>query len=228
MWVRSFAKRGQSDLDSTSATTLDPAALLLGQSINLSSGQISVQLTNPGALQPTTGLVLGGAVLTSLQNTAALSLLSYSSLDFYGTGCFPTPGRWPCVRVRFAVSIKAAARSASPHQTSCSTTARMGACPVSWRSQWSVAKSPPTRSPSVRTRSWSASSPRSRSTRARHLDAGQRLFPRRGDLNVVTPFFTASNGATQSLAADGALSLVQVPWDPRLHPPVRSGGAGGV
>ncbi len=74
-------------LDSTAATSLDPTAILSGDSIALDSGQISIQLDDPGSLQPTTGLVLSGLALQSLQASArALSLLSYSSLDIYGTG----------------------------------------------------------------------------------------------------------------------------------------------
>ncbi len=74
-------------IDSTSATSLDPAAVLSGASIALDSGQISLVLDNPGSLQATTGLVLSGPAFASLQQSAqSLSLLSYSSLDIYGTG----------------------------------------------------------------------------------------------------------------------------------------------
>ena len=74
-------------LDSTSATSLDPTAKLSGQSVALDSGQISLELDNPGTLFPTTGLVLSNSALQSLLNaTQSLSLLSYSSIDIYGTG----------------------------------------------------------------------------------------------------------------------------------------------
>ena len=74
-------------LDSTTATLLDPAAILSGDSIALDSGQISLLLDKPGKLQATTGLVLSGLALASLQqNAQSLTLLSYSSLDIYGTG----------------------------------------------------------------------------------------------------------------------------------------------
>ena len=79
-------------LDSTSATSLDSTARLDGDAIALNSGQISLQLDNPGALQPTTGLVLSGLALQTLQTGAnALSLLSYSSIDIYGTGQIGQP-----------------------------------------------------------------------------------------------------------------------------------------
>lgn len=74
-------------LDSTRATSLDSAAVVRGTAVALNSGRISLQLTNPGALQPAAGLVLSGAALQNLQASAQnLSLLSYSSLDLYGTG----------------------------------------------------------------------------------------------------------------------------------------------
>lgn len=79
-------------LDSTNATNLDLSARLTSQAIQLNSGRISIQLTNPGALQPNAGLVLGGGLLTALQASSSLSLLSYSSIDFYGTGSFASSG----------------------------------------------------------------------------------------------------------------------------------------
>ena len=81
------------ELDSTYATSIDPSATLSGQFVILSSGQISMQLTNPGQLQPTVGLVLAGSALSSLQAAKSLSLISYSSFDVYGTGGFTTAGK---------------------------------------------------------------------------------------------------------------------------------------
>jgi filamentous hemagglutinin len=79
-------------LDSSNATTLDLSAVLSGQALNLNSGRISIQLNNPGALQPSPGLVLGGTLLSNLQAASALSLLSYSAIDLYGTGTFAATG----------------------------------------------------------------------------------------------------------------------------------------
>ena len=79
-------------LDSTNATSLDLTTQLTASAIQLNSGRISIQLTNPGALQPNAGLVLGGGLLTALQASSSLSLLSYSSIDFYGTGSFASAG----------------------------------------------------------------------------------------------------------------------------------------
>ena len=74
-------------LDSTFGTKIDSSAIVRGNSVALSSGQISVIFSNPGTLKPTSGLVLSGDALAVLQKSAQnLSLVSYSSLDFYGTG----------------------------------------------------------------------------------------------------------------------------------------------
>ncbi len=79
-------------LDSTYASTLASTAVLEAGAINLNSGQISMQFTNPGALQPTVGLVLAGGALGYLAAADSLSLLSYSSIDLYGTGSFDAQG----------------------------------------------------------------------------------------------------------------------------------------
>lgn len=79
-------------LDSTYATNLDPSTDIQARFISLNSGQISLQFNNPGALQPTAGLVLAGGALQDLQSASSLSLLSYSSIDIYGTGGFSTIG----------------------------------------------------------------------------------------------------------------------------------------
>ena len=73
-------------LDSTHATSLNATASISGQSIALDSGQITLQLANAGAVPLSTGLSLSGVALQGLQGAQSLSLLSYSSIDIYGTG----------------------------------------------------------------------------------------------------------------------------------------------
>lgn len=79
-------------LDSTFGTSLDPSARLDADVIALNSGQISVQLDNPGLLNPTSGLVLGGDALRSLSSSDSVALLSYSTIDIYGNGAFSVAG----------------------------------------------------------------------------------------------------------------------------------------
>lgn len=77
-------------LDSTYGTSLSSTAVLRGEAVSLNSGQISISLD--GTIPATAGLVLSGVSLQSLQSARSLSLLSYSSLDIYGTGSFGTQG----------------------------------------------------------------------------------------------------------------------------------------
>jgi filamentous hemagglutinin len=83
---------GSVTLDSTYATTFDPTAVLKATTVNLDSGQISLELTPPATTPTTAGLVLSGPALSTLQASAQnLSLLSYSSIDIYGSGTIGGP-----------------------------------------------------------------------------------------------------------------------------------------
>ncbi|MGC3989375.1 MAG: filamentous hemagglutinin N-terminal domain-containing protein [Chthoniobacteraceae bacterium] len=75
-------------LDSTYATSLDSSAHLDAQSITLGSGSITIELNNPGTVAPTSGLDISGQVLSNLEAAQNLSLLSYSSINVYGSGSF--------------------------------------------------------------------------------------------------------------------------------------------
>ena len=78
---------GSITIDSTYAGSLAPTAVIESPVLNLNSGQISIQLDRPGVLNPTTGLVLTSQALDTIQKTTRdLTLLSYSSIDLYGTG----------------------------------------------------------------------------------------------------------------------------------------------
>ena len=78
-------------IDSTHSTSLDPSAAINGTVLSLDSGLINIRLNNAGAIQTTSGglsgLALSSGVLAEMQSSAkSLSLLSYSSIDIYGTG----------------------------------------------------------------------------------------------------------------------------------------------
>ena len=84
---------GSITLDSTAGVSLSGGTVLDASTVNLSSGQSSVLFGDHGALQSGNGLVLDGEALASLQGNAAnLNLLSYSSVDLYGTGQIVLPG----------------------------------------------------------------------------------------------------------------------------------------
>ncbi|MHB1080669.1 MAG: filamentous hemagglutinin family protein [Prosthecobacter sp.] len=73
-------------LDTTYAASLDSTAVLNSSAIALNTGSMVLQLDDTAVVPPTTGLVLSGTVLQSLQHVSSLSLLSYSTLDIYGAG----------------------------------------------------------------------------------------------------------------------------------------------
>lgn len=82
-----FLEGGAITVDSTYASSLDPLARIEAPTLALNSGQVSIQLDHPGALNPTDGLVLSGQALGTIeQTTRNLTLLSYSTIDLYGTG----------------------------------------------------------------------------------------------------------------------------------------------
>ncbi len=83
---------GSISVDSSAGTSLSDQASFAGNTLNLSSGQISIQLQNPGALQSTNSLTLSGATLAGLASGVGnLNLVSYSALDLYGTGTVSIP-----------------------------------------------------------------------------------------------------------------------------------------
>lgn len=79
-------------VDSSFGTLLDPTVLIEAGNLMLGSGQISiVQDGYAGALSGgvvPTQLVLSGALLRSVQESAALTLRSARTIDIYGTGVF--------------------------------------------------------------------------------------------------------------------------------------------
>ena len=80
-------KGGGVVLDSTAASSLSSTARLEALSVSLSSGHIGIRLNQPGSVPATGGLILSGSALETLQSSAEqLSLLSYSTIDTYGSG----------------------------------------------------------------------------------------------------------------------------------------------
>lgn len=74
-------------IDSTNSTVIDPTAVL-GGAVSISSGQISLVFDSSllGSV-PINSLVITGTTLATLQAEATgLSMLSYSSIDTYGSG----------------------------------------------------------------------------------------------------------------------------------------------
>jgi hypothetical protein len=83
-------------LDSSGATTLSPNATLTADALSFGSQRVSVDFAGVikqfPKLVPDPGLVLAGDVLAGLQSVKSLSLVSYSSIDFYGPGTLGSAG----------------------------------------------------------------------------------------------------------------------------------------
>ncbi|MBU6178353.1 MAG: hypothetical protein KGR69_01755, partial [Verrucomicrobia bacterium] len=78
---------GSITIDSSSRSDVARDATFQAPVLALNSGRISIQLENPGGLASSDSLVLSGQALATIQNTTTdLTLLSYSSIDLYGTG----------------------------------------------------------------------------------------------------------------------------------------------
>jgi filamentous hemagglutinin len=196
-------------LDSTNATLLENSASLSGQSINLNSGRVSLLLDNPGSLPSGSGLVLGGTALTSLQNTTALSLLSYSSLDIYGTGTFSNTGTLALHAAEIrgfnqgaAGSVNLTAQSIRLDNSANGTA--VGAVPDTYGSLNFTSATITIGQNALVVDQFATVS---LNATAGVLMQGSGSFTAQGALNVVTPFITAASNATQSMIASGMLSM---------------------
>ncbi|RYD42346.1 MAG: hypothetical protein EOP85_11350, partial [Verrucomicrobiaceae bacterium] len=81
-------KGGGIILDSSAGVSLSPDARITADSYQFSAGNIAVILKNPGSVTAGSGLVVSNSLLENLQKASSLKLLSYGSIDVYGTGTF--------------------------------------------------------------------------------------------------------------------------------------------
>ncbi|RYD23498.1 MAG: filamentous hemagglutinin N-terminal domain-containing protein [Verrucomicrobiaceae bacterium] len=81
-------KGGGIILDSSAGVSLSADASLSADSYQFAAGNIAVILKNPGTVSAGPGLVVSNALLGNLQSASSLKLLSYGSIDLYGTGTF--------------------------------------------------------------------------------------------------------------------------------------------
>jgi len=215
---------GSITLDSTYGTTLNPAVVLTAASINLNSGQISITLNNPGTLQPTAGLVLASTTLQTLESSAqSLSLLSYSSIDLYGTGQVGTASLANLSlhaaeirgfnndggNVTFEagnITLDNSAKGTVPGSigtpsgtlTFHASTLQLGANAVAIDQFSTVALN----------------------ATGGILFRGTGSLTAQGDLTMLTPVLTGANGATDTISAGGGMKITSVPG--------RSSVAGGL
>ncbi len=196
-------------LDSSDATVLDPGARLLAANVALDSGRIVLRLGGADGLPSTGALVLSGSALRDLQGVDSLSLLSYSSIDVYGSGH---------VTVNGALSLHAAElRGFGPDDRRVT----FAASEILIDNSAGGARPGPA-SPATGTLAFDAGIIRlgagtvkidqfarldlNASDHVFLADSGQLVT--QGDLDVRTPFVEAGSSVRQKIAAAGALRLL--------------------
>ena len=196
-------------LDSSNTTSLDNSTSLTGTAINLNSGRISLLLTNPGALQSAGSLVLGGTALAGLQNTAALSLLSYTSIDLYGTGTFSNTGTLALHAGEIRSfnnaggTVNLTAQSILLDNSANGTAGAAGALTGTLNV---IAATITIGQNALVVNEFSTVAFKASNG---IMVQGTGSFRALGDLNAETPFFTAASNATQVFAANGVLTLTR-------------------
>jgi filamentous hemagglutinin family protein len=75
-------------MDSTAGISLAPTANLVASTYQFNAGNISLMLGDTGLAAPGGGLVVSNNTLRTLQGASALKLLSYASIDLFGSGSF--------------------------------------------------------------------------------------------------------------------------------------------
>ena len=195
-------------LDSSAGTTLSDAATLSATALGLNSARISLVLDS--SVVAGGGLVLSGAALDGVLGSAeSLSLLSYSSIDLFGSGTIGSAEfealslSAPAIRQRGTGNIEFVAGTISLGNASLGTaTAPLGGDTgnLSFRAGSVVL---------------GAGTLASQGFESVAVNATQRItlsntggLSVSGDLNLSTPRITATTGATHVLDAGGDLSLV--------------------
>ncbi len=213
-------------LDSTAATSLDPTAALLGESVSLGSGSLAIVLDPSAGLPTGSGLVLSGDALADIQATARnLSLLSYTNLDLHGAGQIGS-------RAFESLSLQAGAirgigqndgtvtiSANTLHLGNLSGTASGGTIPLNGALVLDAAEI------SVNDGHLRAAGFADVRLNAdqRILVSGEGSFRSAGDLTVAAPLLTAAAASSHLLAADGSFRSIHANG---IGSPPSAGGLG--
>lgn len=212
MEAGSFVGGSSVILDSSNAMHLDPDAVIDAGAIALNSGQVTILLNSPGTVAATNGLVLSGSLLSNFESSSRKSLLSYSSLDIYGTGTIGGEGnlsiRAAQIRgynqgVGGAVHVIADTLSLDNSQNG-TLLAGAGATGGSLIFDSGVV--------SLGTNSVSISGFGNTTINASGgvIGAGSGGLSTAGSLTIAAPLITGAKGATQSITAGGQLILSSI------------------
>ena len=214
-------------LDSSYGSAFDPAAFVAAQSLELGSGQISIQLGTLGALTGSAvpqHLVLAGSLLAEVQQVSALTLRSYRTIDVYGSGSFGSTAQGRLTI--FAGGIRG-------YNQGTGTTA-FSAPAITLGNPANVAALP---APAVTSgtlqfaaqtfqfgsNAFAAAGWQNVAIKATGgvLGSGVGSFSTPGNLTIETPLITGARGSSQSITAGGDLILL-----PLTGTPTVTGGLG--
>jgi filamentous hemagglutinin family protein len=214
-------------LDSSYGSAFDPAAFLAAQSLELGSGQISIQLGTLGALTGSAvpqHLVLAGSLLAEVQQVSALTLRSYRTIDVYGSGSFGNTAQGRLTL--FAGGIRGYNQGAG------TTTFSAPAIALGNPANVAALPAPAVTSGTLQfaaqtfqfgSNAFAAAGWQNVAIKATGgvLGSGVGSFSTPGNLTIETPLITGVRGSSQSITAGGDLILL-----PLTGTPTVTGGLG--
>jgi filamentous hemagglutinin family protein len=214
-------------LDSSYGSAFDPAAFVAAQSLELGSGQISIQLGTLGALTGSAvpqHLVLAGSLLAEVQQVSALTLRSYRTIDVYGSGSFGSTAQGRLTL--FAGGIRGYNQGAG------TTTFSAPAITLGNPANVAALPAPAVTSGTLQfaaqtfqfgSNAFAAAGWQNVAIKATGgvLGSGVGSFSTPGNLTIETPLITGVRGSSQSITAGGDLILL-----PLTGTPTVTGGLG--
>jgi filamentous hemagglutinin family protein len=214
-------------LDSSYGSAFDPAAFVAAQSLELGSGQISIQLGTLGALTGSAvpqHLVLAGSLLAEVQQVSALTLRSYRTIDVYGSGSFGSTAQGRLTL--FAGGIRGYNQGAG------TTTFSAPAITLSNPANVAAIPAPAVTSGTLQfaaqtfqfgSNAFAAAGWQNVAIKATGgvLGSSAGSFSTPGNLTIETPLITGARGSSQSITAGGDLILL-----PLTGTPTVTGGLG--
>ncbi len=200
-------------LDSSHGSQLDAGMILNTETLALGSGQVSLifddTITSLSGSLGDPHLVLSGALLDAVQQVDTLRIVSYSSIDFYGSGVFGnealgldfvSSGIRGFGQGAGSLTLQAKdVRFSNPGQVVAPAVPADSTGLQAINAQTIRAGKGSFRISGYATQDWAAS--------GAYIGEEEGSLTVGGDLTLRTPLITGANGAVQALSASGALRL---------------------
>ena len=200
-------------IDSSSGTSLAQSVRLIAKDVFLGSGKISLALNQPGVINGGNGLILGGESISSLQDSVRrLSLLSYSSIDTYGTGNLGSTSLETLSLQAAAIrgfntgggNVSFAAQSITLGNRALASSAPATADPLSGSISFN-AQTITLDSNTLRLQGFAQNSLLASGI----LGGSQGSLESSGNLSLVTPFLTGANASNYVISTSGTLQVTR-------------------